>query len=68
MIYEQFHALLTFNKNLRYQQNFDKYSVSVFIYNTYANTYETLFLLSHKILDFLDDLKLEIGVYITSKD
>jgi hypothetical protein len=40
MIYEQFHALLTFDKNLRYQQNFDKYSVSVFVYNTYAYTYK----------------------------
>ncbi len=68
MISEKFDALLTFDKNLQYQQNFNKYTLSVFVYNTYANTYEALSPLSQKILNFLNDEKLEIGVYIISND
>lgn len=68
MIAEEFDALLTFDKNLQYQQNLNKYTISVFVYNTYANTYEALSPLSCKILDFLDNVKSEIGVYIISKD
>jgi hypothetical protein len=68
MIAEEFDALLTFDKNLQHQQNFNKYTLSVFVYNTYANTYAALSPLSYKILDFLDNTKLEIGVYVISKD
>jgi predicted nuclease of predicted toxin-antitoxin system len=32
MIAEEFNALLTFDKNIRYHQNFNKYTVSVFVY------------------------------------
>jgi Domain of unknown function (DUF5615) len=68
MIAEKFDALLTFDKNLRYQQNLNKYTISVFDYNTYANTYEALSPLSYKILNYLKEERLEIGVYVISKD
>ncbi len=31
MLSENFDALLTFDKNLRYQQNFSKYPIAVFV-------------------------------------
>jgi hypothetical protein len=42
MISENFDALLTFDKNLRYQQNFKKYSITVFVCNASDNSYQTL--------------------------
>jgi predicted nuclease of predicted toxin-antitoxin system len=42
MISEKFDALLTFDRNLRYQQNFKKYSITVFVLNAPDNSYQTL--------------------------
>lgn len=42
MMKEQFDVLFTFDKNLQYQQNFEKYPVSVFVLNAQDNTYPTL--------------------------
>lgn len=39
MIEHNFQALLTFDKNLQHQQNFKKYTVSVFVLSTVNNTY-----------------------------
>lgn len=39
LLVEKFHALLTFDKNLQYQQNFRKYSIAVLVLNTSDNTY-----------------------------
>lgn len=49
MIAEGFDALLTFDKNLQYQQNFQKYTLTVFVLNAPTNTYSVLTLLSAKI-------------------
>ena len=49
MIAEGFDALLTFDKNLQYQQNFQKYTLTVFVLNAPANTYSVLTTLSAKI-------------------
>lgn len=42
MITEQFNALLTFDKNLQFQQNFKKYSFPVLVLSAEDNSYFTL--------------------------
>jgi len=49
LIAEKFDALFTFDKNLQYQQNFEKYSVPVLVLNASDNTYLTLSKLVPKI-------------------
>lgn len=44
-----FDALLTFDKNLQYQQNFNKYTIAVLVLNTSDNSYMTLKALVPKI-------------------
>ena len=43
MIDHDFQVLLTFDKNLQYQQNFEKYPISVFILSAIDNTFSNLF-------------------------
>ncbi|PJJ53250.1 hypothetical protein [Hymenobacter chitinivorans] len=42
MLAAGFHGLVTFDKNLRYQQNFSKYPIAVVLLNAPDNTYLTL--------------------------
>lgn len=42
MLKEGFEVLLTFDKNLQYQQNFEEYPISVLVLNAEDNTYLTL--------------------------
>ena len=58
MLAEGFHALLTFDKNLQHQQNFGKYTLTVFVLNAPINTYAQLTKLSSQIRALLatDDL------------
>jgi hypothetical protein len=54
----KFDALLTFDKNLQYQQNFTKYTITVIVLNAPDNSYSTLKELVQKIKDVLTtDLK-----------
>ena len=53
LIENQFDALLTFDKNLQYQQNFTKYSISVIVLNAPDNSYMTLRKMVQKINDVL---------------
>ena len=46
---EKFDALITFDKNLQYQQNFSKYNISVLVLNASDNSYVTLQKLVPKI-------------------
>ena len=39
MLEKEFDTLLTFDKNLQYQQNFAKYPITVFVLNAEDNTY-----------------------------
>ena len=55
MTQHQFHALITFDKNLQHQQNFKKYDVLVLVLNAQDNTFLTLSRLVPKLLDFLID-------------
>lgn len=49
LIDDRFDALLTFDKNLQYQQNFTKYSMTVIVLNARDNSYMTLKRLAPKI-------------------
>lgn len=42
MVVNNFDILLTFDKNLQFQQNFNKYSLTVFVLSAKDNTYKTL--------------------------
>jgi predicted nuclease of predicted toxin-antitoxin system len=53
MIENSFHALVTFDKNLQFQQNFKKYALPVIVLNAPDNTYLTLSKLMPKLLDTL---------------
>jgi hypothetical protein len=53
LIAEDFDALLTFDKNLQYQQNFKKYFVPVLVLNASDNTCQTLLKLVPKIKEAL---------------
>jgi len=54
MISEKFDVLITFDKNLQYQQNFSKYSLPVLVLNARNNTYLDLQVLMLKTLMILD--------------
>ncbi len=54
MIDENFKVLLTFDKNLQFQQNFLTYPISVLILNAQDNSYLTIKLLVPEIKKVLD--------------
>lgn len=53
MIQRNFEVLLTFDKNLRYQQNFLKYSIGVIVLHAENNQYKTLQMMVPKIKEVL---------------
>ena len=57
----RFDALLTFDKNLQHQQNFTKYTITVFVLSAKINSYEELTKLSSKVKEYLDKDLLPIG-------
>jgi len=61
MIEEGFDVLLSFDKNLQHQQNFNKYPIAVFLLNAEDNTYLTLQKLVHHVKELLQ-LPLKMGV------
>jgi len=61
MLENNFHALLTFDKNLQYQQNFRKYTLADFVLSAINNTYSELTKLSPKIHKYLDGSNLPAG-------
>lgn len=42
MIADDFNVLITFDKNLQFQQNFAKYTLPIIVLNAFDNTYLTL--------------------------
>ncbi|RBQ03268.1 DUF5615 family PIN-like protein [Pedobacter miscanthi] len=42
MIAAEFQVLITFDKNLQFQQNFAKYTLPIIVLNAFDNTYLTL--------------------------
>ncbi|HZH96371.1 MAG TPA: DUF5615 family PIN-like protein [Flavisolibacter sp.] len=61
-----FDALITFDKNLQHQQNFQKYPLVVFVLSASNNTYIELTKLSSKVRSLLNDYPLPIGAVIVS--
>jgi predicted nuclease of predicted toxin-antitoxin system len=64
MIENDFHALLTFDKNLQYQQNFQEYKIAVFVLSAPSNTYLELTKLSSKVHEYLNSEMLPSGPII----
>ena len=64
MLADGFHALLTFDKNLQHQQNFTKYTLTVFVLNAPINTYAELTKLSDQLNEFLAVGELPLGPVI----
>ena len=61
MLQNEFDALITFDKNLQFQQNFQKYSITVFVLSALNNTYAKLTMLTPIVLE---QLKKETLPYI----
>lgn len=53
MLADEFNALLTFDKNVQHQQNFKKYTITVFVLSAPDNTYVTLQQLVPQIKEML---------------
>lgn len=64
MVDNGFHALLTFDKNLQHQQNFQKYTISVFVLSATNNTYNELTKLTTKMRQYLNTEILPLGPII----
>ncbi len=54
MLENDFDVLLTFDKNLQHQQNFDKYPIPILLLNAEDNTYLTLSALVPQIIEILE--------------
>lgn len=65
MIENSFDVLLTFDKNLQHQQNFEKYPVAVILLTAPSNQYKYLSPLVDQIKTKLGNLK--IGISIVGK-
>ena len=64
LIENEFDALLTFDKNLQHQQNFSKYTLTVFVLSAIINTYEELTKLSEQINSYVAKVSIPPGVII----
>ncbi len=61
MLEDGFDALITIDKNLKYQQNFKKYPIPVLVLAASDNTYLTLQPFAKQILNTLTSTKLNSG-------
>ncbi|WP_035563316.1 hypothetical protein [Hymenobacter sp. IS2118] len=68
MLADGFHALLTFDKNLQHQQNFERYVLTVFVLNAPINRYSVLTNLSVKVNALLNEGALPVGPIIITQD
>jgi hypothetical protein len=68
LIEHSFDALLTFDKNLQHQQNFLKYTITVFVLSAPINSYEELTKLTSKVKFTLDKSTLRSGVIVVKLD
>jgi hypothetical protein len=60
-----FHALLTFDKNIRFQQYFEKYDLPDFVLDAQDNTYDTLRPLMTHVLEALSTSGTTGPIHIT---
>lgn len=68
MVENDFHALLTFDKNLQHQQNFQKYLIAVFVLSAVNNTFVGLTKLSPKVHVYLNKQTLPTGPIIITAE
>ncbi len=66
MLNQNFNALLTFDKNLQYQQNFQEFTLTVIVLSAQINSYEELSKLSPKVNAILSESNLPNGPVIVS--
>lgn len=66
MLADKITVLLTVDKNLAYQQNFDKYPISVLVVDTRDNSYDSLMNFLSEIKKHLDH-PLSVGLTIIQK-
>jgi predicted nuclease of predicted toxin-antitoxin system len=64
LIEHNFQALLTYDKNVQYQQNFQKYTITIFVLSAINNTYLELTKLSPKVNEYLSKESLPAGPII----
>jgi F0F1-type ATP synthase delta subunit len=67
LIDNSFDALLTFDKNLQHQQNFMKYTITVFVLTAKINRYTELTKLTPKVKEYLNK-QMPVGVVVISED
>ena len=68
LIENSFDALLTFDKNLQHQQNFLKYTITVFVLSAQINSYEELTKLTPKVKSHLIKPSLSPGAIVIKLD
>jgi len=68
LLENSFDALLTFDKNLQHQQNFSKYTITVFVLTAKINQYTELTMLTPKLKEYLDRGQMPTGPVIISND
>jgi hypothetical protein len=68
LLENSFDALLTYDKNLQYQQNFSKYTLTVFVLTAKINQYSELTKLTPKIKEYLNSKQMPLGPVIISSD
>lgn len=66
LLENSFDALLTYDKNLQHQQNFSKYTITVFVLTAKINQYMELTKLTPKIKEYLKEVKMPVGPIIIS--
>lgn len=66
LIHNDFDALLTYDKNLQHQQNFAKYTITVFVLTAKINQYEELTKLTPKIKKYISRDQMPSGPIIIS--
>jgi len=64
LLENNFDALLTFDKNLQHQQNFQKYTITVFVMSAKMNTYEELRKLTPLVETYLNKDSLPVGAIV----
>lgn len=64
LLENDFNALLTFDKNLQHQQNFMKYTMTVFVLSASINMYEVLTKLTPKVKEYLSSTPLPVGAVV----
>lgn len=68
LIENSFDALLTFDKNLQHQQNFSKYTITVFVLTAKINRFIVLTKLSPKAKEYLNRETIPPGLIIIRKE